>query len=283
MGKDCRGPAVLARAAWCGLLLFALACTEGARLERAADDLAEGDLVGAEARYRAVLDRSPDQADALFGLGWVYHLNGDEDRAQDYFLRLRRVAPNDPRGARGLGSVALAQGRLSEAEALLGQALEASPQDPKILNSLGLVLLSGGRTEEALQRFEQAQALDPARGEYGYNLAESLFRLQRHEQALAEIERALSATLVETRFRGLLLELRARLLVVMTAKRVDPERCAETVPPVLAWLDAADADLDLAQGLGGNLPNLPATRRLVHRRRSVITAECPLGDKALGD
>lgn len=263
------------------LLLIALlagcvpGCGEERALKRAEAALIAGDLASAEAGYRGVVDGNPDHVEALFGLGWVYHLTRDEDRAREYFKRCVRLAPDDARGHRGLGSVALAEGNLVQAEGHFQDALQRAPEDPRILNSMGLVFLASERTEEALGWFQRAQAADPTRGEYGYNLAEAQLRLGQSEQALATVDASLSGEIAELRFRGLLLELRARVLVAMTSGRVDTERCAETAPAVLAWLERADRALEQAGALEVDLPNLPATRRLVHRRRSVVTERCP--------
>lgn len=250
-------------------------CGEARALARAEAALLAGDLAAAEASYRGVLDDNPDQLDALFGVGWIYHLAQDEDRAREYFKRCVRLAPEDPRGHRGLGSVALAEGNLAQAEQHLQDALQRAPDDARILNSMGLVFLASKRYDAALGWFERAQAADPTRGEYGVNLAEAQLRLGDPEAALATIDASLSGEIEELRFRGLLLELRARVLVAMTSGRVDVNRCAETAPPVLAWLARADRALEQASALELDLPTLPATRRLVHRRRSVVTERCP--------
>lgn len=256
------------------LVLF-LACGSSYQLNRAERDLHDGDLMGAEARYRRVLDAEPDNLDALYGVGWVYHLSGDTERAREFFKRCVRVGPQDYRGYRGLGSVAMAEGNVKNAEEQFKRALELAPEEPRVLGSLGLLYLSADRETEALALFQRARDADPTRGETGYNLAEAQLRLGHPDEALNTIDAALNARIDEERFRGLLLELRARALVSTTAGRVDSSRCAETAPPVLAWLDRADKALDQAAALDLNLPNLPATRRLVHRRRSSVTEQCP--------
>lgn len=257
------------------LLALMLACGSSWQIDRAEQALRGGDLVAAESRYRRVLDAEPDNVAALYGVGWVYHLSGDTDRAREFFKRCVRVAPSDYRGYRGLGSIAMAEGNVLSAEEQLKRALELAPDEPRVLGSLGLLYLSSDREDEALALLQRARDADPSRGESGYNLAEAQLRLGRPDEALNTIEDALNARIEEERFRGLLLELRARALVSTTAGRVDPTRCAETAPPVLAWLDRADRALDQAAALNVNLPNLPATRRLVHRRRSAVTEQCP--------
>ena len=75
--------------------ILALACGEGRRIEKADEALRAGELTTAESYYREVLDRDPDQVDALYGLGWIYHLGQDPDRAREYFMRCNRVALTD--------------------------------------------------------------------------------------------------------------------------------------------------------------------------------------------
>lgn len=250
-------------------------CSDEARVERAEDALRAGQYADAEADFRAVLDEDADNIDALYGLGWTYHLVGQRDRAREYFKRCVRLAPEDFRGHRGLGAVALAGGNPMLARMHLDDALEQAPGEPRVLNSMGLAHLAEGDEDSALLRFEEALAADPSSGEYGYNVAEVRFRVGELDGALEAIDEALSADIEELRFRGLLLELRARVLVEMTAGRVDAEDCETTAPPVLTWLAAADRALDQAETEGVDATLVATTRRQAHRRRSVVTEWCP--------
>ena len=251
------------------------ACSTEARLERAESSLKSGDLAAAEQDYRAVLDQDPDDVDALYGLGWAFHLHGDEDRAREYFKRCVRVAPQDYRGHRGLGSVALADGNAALALDYYDKALTLAPGEPTVLNSKGLALQGQGADELALEAFRQAQAADPTRGDYGYNVADALHRLGRDEEALAVLDEALGQGTEERRFRGMLLGLRARVLIQLTAGRLDPADCEGTAPPLYAYLDAADRALDQAEGAGLEPLQVAETRRLANRRRSYLGETCP--------
>ena len=255
--------------------LILMACSVASRVEKADAELRAGDLAKAEERYRAVLDSSPEQVDALYGLGWVYHLDGDPGRAREYFKRCVRVAPEDLRCIRGLGSVAMSENNPGQARSYYDQALAIDPNDARVLSSLGLLLLSQGDEEGALPHLLRAGQLEPERGEHSYNLGEVYFRMDRYQESLDAIDAGLAKGASEQRFVGLMLELRALVLVRMTSGRVDPLDCGTTAPPVLAWLAAADADLDRAEAIGVDLPNLPAARRQVHRRRSKVTEKCP--------
>ena len=250
-------------------------CSDEARVDRAEEALRAGELSAAESDFRAVLDEDPDNVDALYGLGWTYHLVGQRDRAREYFKRCVRLAPEDYRGHRGLGAVALADGNPMLARTHLEDALAKAPNEPRIHNSMGLAHLAEGDETSALASFEAALAADPSSGEYGYNVAEVQLQLGELETALETIDAALSAEIVEVRFRGLLLELRARVLVQMTAGRVDESDCEGTAPPVLTWLAAADRALDQAETEGIDPVLAASTRRQAHRRRSVVTEWCP--------
>ncbi len=275
------------RPRWAALLVLALAggvgptagCGVERHLEAGEEALKQHQLAEAEASFRRVLERQPESADALYGLGWVYHLAGEPARARDYFQRCTRVAPADHRGFKGLGSVAMSEQQVPQAIDWFTQALTRVPDDPAVLNSLAVAHMQAQRYDEALAVLDRAGAAASQRGELGLNRAECLFQLQRHAEALETIEQSLGTPMEEVRFRALLLVLRARVLVGMTGGRVDPDRCAETVPPLLAYLEAAGRAIDQAEQIGIEVGEIADARRRVHRRRGYITEQCP-GDWA---
>ncbi len=249
-------------------------CGIEADLSRAEKALALNDLDKAEKRFRKVLAREPEHAQALYGLGWAYHLGSQPDRAREFFVRCRRVAPEDHRCEKGLGSVALSQGNLLLAEDHLGSALALAPEDPAVVNSLALVHLAGKRYEAALALLSPLVIRVSNRGEYRLNLAEALYRLERYEEALQEVDKALSTPIQERRFVALLLHLRARVVLAMTSGRMDPEDCEGTLPPLLAWLDRASQDLDKAEKVGLVAEEIRLVRHKLHRRRSILMETC---------
>ena len=89
------------------LLALLLSCGGEAPLESGRSALERGDLLAAERSFRKALDSDSQSVDALYGLGWVYHLTGSSSRARDYFMRCLRIDSNDYRGYKGLGSLAL--------------------------------------------------------------------------------------------------------------------------------------------------------------------------------
>jgi tetratricopeptide (TPR) repeat protein len=85
-----------------------------------------GDLTGAEAAARRVLDRDPDHADALNFIGYML---ADHDQ------------------------------RLEEAEQMIARALEKEPDNGAFVDSMGWVYYRLGRLEEARRLLERAAAL----------------------------------------------------------------------------------------------------------------------------
>jgi tetratricopeptide (TPR) repeat protein len=256
--------------------IFLLSCGGGNPLERAQADLAVGNWADAEANFRKALDDHPDSVEALYGLGWVYHLNGSSSRARDYFMRCLRVNAEDYRGYKGLGSLALGEGNFVVAVQRFNDALQRKPNDPAVLNSMSLVHLGSGQFEKARELLMPLVLQYPTRGELSLNLAESHFRLKDYPAALKTIDGALGQRLDESRFRPLLHTLRALVLVRLTAGRLDLQDCAATRLPLMETLALADKELDQAEALDPGLSNLSATRLRVHRRRSRILQDCPL-------
>ena len=91
-------------------LAVLLSCGGESSLESGRRAFETGDLLAAERSFRKALDQDSQSVDALYGLGWVYHLSGSGSRARDYFMRCLRIDSNDYRGYKGLGSLALGEG-----------------------------------------------------------------------------------------------------------------------------------------------------------------------------
>lgn len=256
------------------LLLLLLACGPGGDITRGQRALDAGDLATAERAFRSAVDADPTSVDALYGLGWTWHLAGDGAAARGAFEKLVVLGPASPLGYKGLGSVALSEGNLPEARTRFGAALERSPGDLAILHSLALVELSAKDGPAALAALDALVAREPDRAEFHQARAEALLLLDRGDDAVdaATIAVAKGGTL---RVQVLARLTRARALLVASAHRVDPAACAETAPPVYAWMDEADRMLDEAVALQPSFAELVTARRAVSRRRGAVDDACP--------
>lgn len=104
-------------ASWIGVRI-----AEGLRLQRS------GEIGEAEANYRSVLSRQPDQPDALHLLSTIEH----------------------------------GRGKLDEAEDLVRQALTSQPRSVEYLNTLGSILGDTARPDAAEQVFRDALEISPS-------------------------------------------------------------------------------------------------------------------------
>ena len=258
---------------WLLPLLFACGADSAADKGRAALD--RHDLAQAEASFRTALQRDPAHTGALAGLGWTYQLAGQRPAAAAAFQRCVDLDPADVECTRGLASVAAADGRVGEARRLLDKAARIAPGDPHVESSAALLDLYSGELDAAADRYASLVARYPEDGEYCVGLAEARLRQGRTTDAIEASRRGLAASGVPIRHQAQLHLIAARALVAATAGREDPSRCAEVAGPLLAWLDSAAAEADLAAATGVELPDLGAVRRLIQRRRGVVQEGCP--------
>ena len=162
-------------------------------------------------------------------LGAVYFEQGDRARALQYF-RLAQQRRNDQQGQfvlyNNLGSLALAEKRLDEAEQHYRTALALNPRAPDTLFNLGLIALtratdtdapdSAPQRDDALKArplFEQALQQHPLDTDILVALGQTLNLLGDPHGARAHYERALQLGLAEptaTSVRKLLAELPAQ-------------------------------------------------------------------------
>jgi tetratricopeptide (TPR) repeat protein len=264
-------------------LAFALGCSADRAARQGREALDAHRLADAEAAFRRALAAEPDHAVALAGLGWTYQVAGRRDAAGEVFDRCLALHPAAVDCLRGRGSVALSAGNLQEARRRLEEARALAPEDPAVLTSLGVLQSASGELAAAEATWQTLVARHPERAEAHAGLADLRTRQGRWEEALAAIDLGLATAAAEgsaARHRAVLLLLRARVLVAQTADRVDPARCAETAPPVLAWLDeAARASAD-ARSEGVDAAELGQVERLIQRRRAAIAEQCPAGAPA---
>lgn len=117
----------------------------------------QGRLAEAEAAWRAILERKPDDPEALHLLGLILARTGR---------------------AEGLG--------------LLDRSIERAPRNPAFLNNRAQILAEAGRTDEALRDLRRAVMLEPRFHAALCHLGSLLRRLGRHDEALAAFRKALA-------------------------------------------------------------------------------------------
>ena len=105
------------------------------------------------------------------GFGW---LDRDEPaQALSCFQRSVELAPTNVRGLDGLGHVYELQGDTDKAIATWERAVELNPDAPPILTSLGVTCVQVGRIDEGRIRLERALEVSPQNAEAFLALSQS--------------------------------------------------------------------------------------------------------------
>lgn len=110
-----------------------------------------------------------DEAWARVLLGNLHLTRGDVDAAATEYEHAAQILPDDALTAAGLARLAVAQGRLDEAEALLRRAVDERPL-PEYAIALGDLLWSQGREVEAEEQYALVWAIQGLLAESGVDV-----------------------------------------------------------------------------------------------------------------
>lgn len=116
--------------------------------------------VEAQKAYQKVLDREPNNEDALSGLALVSSNLGDHKKATELLERVVAKSPN----LRSLTALAASYEQMRDyklAAQTLKRAVEVSGGNPDLERALGQNLLQAGQDDEALAVFEELAAAEP--------------------------------------------------------------------------------------------------------------------------
>lgn len=146
-----------------------------------------GDIAGAEAMLNELLERSPEDADALHCMAAIHHQKGDLVGAARYFDRAHEVSPYDAEIAFNRAVVLSALGRHVECVEACAGFLKLRPGDPEALLLQGVSLTALGQHEAALAALDQTYE---HRADVHARRAGLLLHLGRTEEALTAAARA---------------------------------------------------------------------------------------------
>jgi tetratricopeptide (TPR) repeat protein len=132
-----------------------------AGVEAAAVKLRGGDLDGAIADLKSVLEKSPEDANALFYLGLGYVGKKMYAQAVGPLSRVTELTPAFAGAYFELGVCYRALGDPQKALELYDESLEREPDNALGLYNSGLLLFEANRVDEALARFERGLAVKP--------------------------------------------------------------------------------------------------------------------------
>jgi tetratricopeptide (TPR) repeat protein len=150
-----------------------------------------GRLEQAEALYREILAREPDNADALDLLGVLACQKGRRHQAAALIARAVTLNPAASFYHNNLGNVLQELGRFEDSVLCYQQALRLEPEYAEALSNLGNALTRLGRTEEALACLIEALRLKPDDPGLYSNLGATLQTMGRVDEAVACHQEAL--------------------------------------------------------------------------------------------
>ncbi len=142
-----------------------------------------GRLVEAEAAYRSILRRQPNNADALNFLGMLTCQAGDPKAAAGLLQRSVEVDPSNPHAWLNLGNVLLMNGDKDAARAAFGKATELAPNLPIAWFNLGVCLGRCRLPDEAASALHRALQLEPGYVPAYVSLATLLHYLGNYSEA----------------------------------------------------------------------------------------------------
>jgi tetratricopeptide (TPR) repeat protein len=159
-----------------------------------------GSYEASAAKWRKVLELSPDDEAAHRSLGTVLLMTGHGEESAVHFqkaseIKLRAVVEADPASARGfndLGMLLAQTGRVEEAVAQFEKAAELKPDFAAARANLGGALAKLGRLDEALVQLRRALASDAGYAPAHYYLGLVLSRRGDEQGAIREWRSALS-------------------------------------------------------------------------------------------
>lgn len=158
----------------------------------AGDHHRHGRLLDAQAIYARVLEKHPDNATALEGLGAIALAQQNFAQAQQFIeAALHRTGPQAP-SLNNLGLAYRGQNRLPEALACFQKSLQLDANSPLTLMNLGQLLDQQGQVQQALVFLQRAAALAGNNSGPHNALGNLLSRLDRHAEAETSFRHALS-------------------------------------------------------------------------------------------
>ena len=149
------------------------------------------------AQYQSLLQREPNDVEALFQAGYISFKLNQLDQARGYFRKLISV---DPKHAGGAANLAALEARYNEKRVglnektpgiTLREVVQANPNSVEAHVNLGAQLITEGVHAEALTVLERAVSLRPNSAAAQYDLGLAQIKVKKYEEAVTSIRKAL--------------------------------------------------------------------------------------------
>jgi tetratricopeptide (TPR) repeat protein len=130
-------------------------------IKESADKIRQGDLDGAIAQLKGMLDKNPKDANALYLIGMAYVKKQMFPEATGAFLHVAEMAPKFAAAFHQLGVCYQQQDQPEKALEYYRKTIDMDPGNTDAFYNSGLILFKLSRVDEALDRFEKAVTLKP--------------------------------------------------------------------------------------------------------------------------
>ena len=166
------------------------------QLAAAIDHLRNERIDEAEPALLAILQRAPEQPDALNFLGVLRHTQGHTDEAVALIRRSLAIIPDNATAWNNLGNVLLLAGRAEEAAVAYDQAVRfgdgGGKEAPLALNNLGVLYRKLGLLGDSELACRRALELMPDFGDAWHNLSTTLIKQGRINEGLVAHAKAVA-------------------------------------------------------------------------------------------
>jgi tetratricopeptide (TPR) repeat protein len=134
------------------------------------------------------LNNKPKAAEALCQKGFSFSMNGEDQKALEYFKKATESDPADSAAWSGLGSCYAGLNNPEDAITAYKQAIEASPQEETPHFHLGNYYGKLGRLEEAIAAYREAIGINPQFEAAYFNMGMAFSRVGRFTEGLEAFE-----------------------------------------------------------------------------------------------
>jgi predicted O-linked N-acetylglucosamine transferase (SPINDLY family) len=152
-----------------------------------------GRLKEAEPLYRQILEKVPNQPDALHMLGVLSHQQGKHQIAAEMINRAIGANPNVASYHSNMGLALVTLNQKDQAIVAYQRALRLNPNYPEALNNLGIVYYSRQQFDQAISNYERALALRPDYLDALHNLGDALTASGKPQKAIECYRKAIAS------------------------------------------------------------------------------------------
>lgn len=153
--------------------------------------LVNADPARALEAYDLALSLTPDSVPALRQAAGITERQGELERSLSYWIRAKKLKPNDPEILLGFGRVCLKMDLLEDAEPALANAASMRPADPVYQYTLAAAMVGKRQFEEAQGLLEALVKKQPYDPQLQYALGSILYIQGRLVEAAAHLRESI--------------------------------------------------------------------------------------------